>query len=80
MAKKIYVSLNRKAVSELMRSEEMQAACREQAERIRSRAGEGYAVNTSPGKTRCNAMVYPASKDQYYRELHTQMLIKALKG
>ena len=52
------LKLNSAGVRKLLRSSEMEEVCRQQAETIRGRCGEGYEVTTRTGKNRVNASVY----------------------
>lgn len=72
--------LNRAGVRQLMQSQEMMNICRDYANEVRARAGDGYEVTTYTGRNRVNASVhaetYEARKDNY--EHNT--LLKALGG
>ena len=72
--------LNRAGVRELLRSQEMMNICREYADGVQARAGDGYEVTTHVGRNRVNASVhagtYEARKDNY----DNNTLLKALGG
>ena len=76
---KFKFELNRSGVRELLQSGEMQGVVEEEASGVLSRAGAGFSMNSRVGKTRVNAMVYPETKEAYYRNLHGNILLKALK-
>ena len=80
---KVKVVLNRKGVSELLKSQEAMNVCREYGQRILDRAlasSPGYELSTQVGKTRVNAMVsaetYEARLDNY----KNNTLLKARGG
>lgn len=72
--------LNRPGVRQLLQSAAMQQACREQAEAIAARAGEGYAVDTFVGRNRVNASVYPETIQAKFDNLRHNTLLKAMGG
>ena len=80
MSKNVEIVLNSAGIRELLKSAEIEAACKEQADAVASRAGDGYIVDTYVGKTRVNAMVtadtYAARRDN----LKNNTLLKALGG
>lgn len=76
---KFKFELNRAGVRELLQSGEMRGIVEEKARGVLSRAGVGFSMNSMVGKTRVNAMVYPETKEAYYRNLHGNILLKALK-
>ena len=76
---KFKFELNRAGVRELLQSGEMQGIVEEKASGVLSRAGVGFSMNSRVGKTRVNAMVYPETKEAYYRNLYSNILLKALK-
>lgn len=71
-------TLNRAGVRELLRSEELAAACAAHAQVIRDRAGEGFSMDTHTGRNRVNAMVYADSYPARRRCLKDNRLIKAV--
>lgn len=77
MAKFKFV-LNRKGVSELMNSKEMQAVLASYASHVQSAAGEGYETDVKPGKRRASARVKPATNKAYFTNLRGNTLLKAL--
>lgn len=80
MSKKVEVELNSAGIQELLKSAEIEAICREYADQVRDRAGDGYEVNTQVGKTRVNAMVFAASGEAARDNLKNNTLLKALGG
>ncbi|MER0122426.1 hypothetical protein ABPH35_02290 [Streptococcus sp. ZJ93] len=54
---KMKFELNRKGISDLMKSSEMQAILQKKAAAIRNRCGDGYEQDIYVGKNRANAMV-----------------------
>lgn len=76
---KVKVSLNREGVRSLLKSEEMLAMCRELANGVAARAGDGYEVNTHSGRNRVNAEVRAETFKAYRDNLKNNTLLKALK-
>lgn len=77
---KVWLELDFEGVRELLRSEEMEEICREEAEAIQSRCGDGYEVTTHVGKNRVNAMVSAESIKAKRSNLKHNTLLKAVKG
>lgn len=75
---KVRIELNRAGVRELLKSDEMQAICKEQAGKIQRRAGTGYVSDTFVGKNRCNASVWPESPEAKRDNLKHNALLKAV--
>lgn len=71
--------LNRQGVRELLQSEGVKNVVEEKASGVLGRVGVGFSMNSRVGKTRVNAMVYPETKEAFYRNLKTNILLKALK-
>ena len=76
---KIRFELNRKGVSELMKSPEMQSALSEYGAAVAKRAGEGYEATTAVGKTRANVKISAATAHAWFSNLKHNTLLKALK-
>lgn len=72
--------LNSAGVQELLKSDEMAAICRQYADQIRSRCGDGYTVDTYSGKTRVNASVHASTSAARKDNLNNNTLLKALGG
>lgn len=80
MAKgKVRIKLNRKGVKELLKSEEMQAICKEHAQAALSRLGDGYEVTSRVGKTRCNSEVAAVTRKAKKENMEKNTILKALK-
>lgn len=71
--------LNKKGVSELMKSEEMQAALVEYAKEIRERCGDGYEQDIHVGKRRANAMVHATTYEAKRNNMKNNTLLKAVQ-
>lgn len=80
MSKNVEIVLNSAGIRELLKSAEIEAVCRDQAEAVANRAGAGYKVDTHVGKTRVNAMVSTDTKEAYRDNLKNNTLLKALGG
>ena len=78
MADNVRIELNDAGIKELLKSAEIMAACREQADQIAARAGEGYEVSTYTGKTRVNASVHAVTDKAYRDNLKNNTLLKAV--
>lgn len=74
---KVKFELNRAGVRELLRSQEMMNVCRESANTIANRAGDGYEVDTYVGANRVNASVYAATPEARKDNLKNNTLLKA---
>ena len=75
----LQVKLNRSGVRELLQSEEMKAICKELADGISSRAGDGFEISTFTGKNRVNASVHAQTDEALSRCLEDNVLLKALR-
>lgn len=75
----VKVKLNTKGVKELLRSSEMMAACREQADKALNKLGDGYEVTTHTGTTRVNASIGTASYDAMRDNMENNSILKALR-
>ena len=73
------LELNREGVRKLLRSEEMAGVCKQQAEAIRDRCGDGYEVDSHTGKNRVNASVYAATPAAVRDNLKNNTIIKAVR-
>ena len=74
---KVKFELNRAGVRELLRSQEALNVCRSYASAVRSRAGEGYEVDTYVGRNRANASVYAATYEARQDNYENNTLLKA---
>lgn len=77
---KMQFKLNRGGVRELLRSEGMMNACKERAEVVRQRCGEGYGVSGHTGKNRVNVSVYAETKEARQDNLDNNTLEKMVRS
>ena len=75
----VRIKLNKRGVRELLRSEEMKAVCKERAEEIRNRCGDGYDCDAYTGKNRVNARVWASSAKARRDNARNNTILKALK-
>lgn len=75
----IKFKLNRKGVSELMKSTEMQEVLKEYATGIRNRCGDGYEQDLYVGKNRANAMVSASTYQAKADNSRNNTILKAVK-
>lgn len=71
--------LNRTAVRELMKSEEMQSILKDKADNALNSLGEGYKSDIHVGKNRANAMVYADTYKAKRDNLKNNSILKAVK-
>ncbi len=76
---RIEFKLNRKGVSELMKSEPMQAILKEKASGIVARCGIGYKSDLHVGRNRANAMVSADTYQAKADNLKNNTILKAVK-
>ena len=76
---KMEFKLNRKGVSELMKSAEMQEVLKGYATGIRNRCGDGYEQDMHVGKNRANAMVSATTYQAKADNLRNNTILKAVK-
>ena len=72
------IKLRKAGVKEMLQSDDLRETCREVAEQIRARAGEGYEVSTFKGAYRVNASVRPVTQEAYKDNLENNTLMKAV--
>jgi len=77
---KVKFELNSAGVRELLQSAEMAGICKQYADQVQGRCGEGYTVDTYTGKTRVNASVHAATFKARRDNLKHNTLLKALGG
>lgn len=77
---KVKVELNREAVREMLRSQEMVKICEEHANKALSRLGEGYEVTSMVGKNRCNASVAAKTQEARKENAKNNTIMKAVGG
>ena len=75
---KLEVVLNREGVRSLLRSAEMEAICREQAEKMAR--SSGYDVTTHVGVNRVNASVATATSESYDDNLKNNTLLRRMNN
>lgn len=76
---KVDVVLNSNAVTEIMRSSEMQGMLQELASNIVGRCGGSYETDVYVGKSRANASISTRDSATYHRNLKDNELLRALK-
>lgn len=76
---KFKFELNRSAVRDLMKSEEMQTILKDKADTALNSLGEGYKSDTYVGKNRANAMVYADSYQAKSDNLKNNTILKAVR-
>lgn len=77
---KVNFKLNRQGVRELLKSQEMMNVCKEYAEQVRNRAGDGYEISTYVGTNRVKASVYADTYEARKDNFDHNTLLKALGG
>lgn len=73
------IVLNRRAVRQLLRSQEMMNICTQQAFAAKNRLGDGYAVTYRTGKNRVNASIAAKTPEAVKEQLKHNTILKALK-
>lgn len=77
---KVEIELNYQGINELRKCEELESYMTEIAEGIRSRCSGNYEVSAPfKGKYHSNVEVSTADKETFFRNLHNNELLKALK-
>lgn len=78
--KKLKYIRSDKGVSDLMKSEEMQAILKQYGDQIVGRCGDrNYKAVVRTGKKRANVTISPADAAAFYSNLKHNTLLKALK-
>lgn len=77
---KVVVKLNLQGINEVMKSPEIQAACRAAAEGVGSASGIETAVSSGTIRYIAYANVYPASKDAAKENFEDNVLLKAISS
>lgn len=78
--KKTEIKLDSEGVRELLRSEELEAECRKNAEKVRSKIEnrrDEYDIDSMVGKNRVNARIFTATTEAYYSNKKHNSLLKA---
>lgn len=78
MSNKVDIKLNNSGIQELLKSDGLAAICRQKAEEIASRAGDGFSVEERNYPKRKGYAVRPTTSEAYYRNLEENTLLKAL--
>ena len=76
---KMQFKLNRKGVSELMKSAEMQEVLKGYATGIKNRCGDGYEQDMHVGKNRANAMVSAVAYQARVDNMKNNTILKAVR-
>ena len=76
----VKIVLVEEGVRALLQSGEIKAQCKQLAEGIASRAGDGYEVTTYTGRTRVNASVIAATNAAKRDNMKNNTLLKAVRG
>lgn len=74
------IELNSDGVRELLRSPEIMAACREQADRALGSLGDGYEVDEYTGPNRVNVQISAVSAEAKRENLENNTILMALGG
>lgn len=64
----------------LRRQPEVEARLKKEADKVATKAGEGYEADTGRGKTRSRASVITATADAMRKESKSSNLLRALGG
>lgn len=80
MANNVVVKINGAGLRDLMHSQEMEAICKEHADKICGRCGEGYATDTYHAQTRVIASVYTDDVKAMKDNLDNNTILKAMGG
>ena len=75
----VKIVLNRKAVRELLRSEEAKTVCENIANEALKKLGDGYEVTTHTGPSRVNASISAESYQAKKENLENNTILKALR-
>ena len=81
MAQKVKIELNRSAIrDQLLKSPEIKAVCEDYANKIASKCGDGYKVDTHSGANRINAMVYADTYKARLDNTRNNTMLKAVRS
>ena len=72
--------LNRSGVRELLQSDEMMAVCRDYAQKVADRAGDGYELDEYVGKNRVNVSIGAVTEEAKQDNYDNNTLLKAIGG
>lgn len=73
------VQLNKEAVRQLLKSEEMQGLVSSKASEIRNRCGDGYDQDIHVGRNRANAMVWAETAKAKKDNSENNTILKAVR-
>ena len=74
------IILNTQGVRELLKSEEMMSICKEHAETVRKKCGDGYIASSYAGTNRVNASVTAETFEAKQDNLQNNTILKAVGG
>lgn len=77
---KVEIELNSEGVRELLRSPAILAACRDVANGVAARAGDGYSVSSYTGTNRVNVSVGTETAKAMRDNLKNNTLLKAVNA
>lgn len=77
---KVKIELNNAGIRELLKSPEVMALCVESANQVRSRAGDGFEVESYTGFDRAHAVVFADTPEAKRDNLENNTLLKAVGG
>lgn len=77
---RVEIVLNREGIKSLLKSEEMMSVCKEYAEQIRQKCGDGYEVSPYVGKNRVNVSVSAETLEARKDNSENNTLLKAMGG
>lgn len=75
---KVVIELNSDGIRELLKDDGIAEICRQQAEEVASKAGEGYGVESRSYAERSGYAVVAQTKEAYKDNLKNNTLLKAL--
>lgn len=75
---KVRIEINREAVGDLLKSNDMMKLCSSFADRAIAQLGDGYTSTTHVGKTRLNVEIAAESYEAKQENLKSNSILKAL--
>lgn len=79
MAKDVEFVLDKQGVHELLNCKELMDGMQQIGDEVASRAGEGYAADTRPGKVRAHTFIKAITSHAYFSNLKHNTLLKAIQ-
>lgn len=76
----VRIELNSDGVKELLRSPEIMAVCREQADRALGNLGDGYEIDEYTGPNRVNVQITAVSAEAQKENLDNNTILRSLGG